>query len=928
MTANPGIEETRRFAVTGRIHPPLRTSAALADYRVQAWEEERLLTETTTDGLGRFLLEWDAAPGQHAAVTFLALAPWKTPAGEVRLAYAELLSPHALAFHAVTEPGAPPRPIETLRADQVSEVVSERDLSVLLAAVDATVECGRLRSDEATWVQGTIADFDRLFAIAREAVLGDLRSLDILRTRLSTEGQWNMPLRAQDSLNGRRAPSGDLQRCFVAPRDPLPLIWAPVMLDGLGGEFPWSERALAYFNARALPVNVVLGAAHDWAAGRIGPADFAGIVRSYDPVRFGRPGGGSPQALPDPGACLSERNVCIGAFLFDLQQYGSQNVSDPPAVGSVVPDAVCAGSAGLVSLLPPSGTQFPATAPSEWSLAVDGKSIAIQSWSSVEVVIELPADITPGCQPIRWVHGLDPEFVHHLGEIGAQCAPYFGGARAWTNFPLVIGQTAILISVVGSPHIQRFTADGLGSPVVEGCVDVKLEWEVDVALCASSGAYLDISLLKDGNLLAAALAPKGEFTVNDDATATYTLRAEAYDGAIRCSFVERDVQVQRYHALRCSIPPGDCIDAGATLPVNVMISCPAPAGGLTVILASSHPGRLAGGSVNIPEGSVEAFIELAVGFECGGATITASASAHQASSFERLVSNYPQITAVTPPQVNACAPVQVWIDGACFGDRVGQQSAFLTDISGSAVAGKILQLQAGTRLLVEFPALVPGQYRLSVASCGKIGSAGSALVVNEMPVSIPMFSATPGEILLCPVFITLSWRVDAARRVRILRDGVPLPGSERTRNQDCGPWEETFDDPQLQANTVQYKLEAFPTSGSPVKTAQTTVAAATRKTFLSLAQQGSSAIYNNLAPDPLALCQVKHAVVTLVKNMSGRDLSLAHGGAGAAFVLIASGGATHAFDGALVEGNWSAQVGGATASLPLQVTFAIDWKVP
>src|SRR5262249_43904609 len=153
---------------------------------------------------------------------------------------------------------------------------------------------------------------------------------------------------------------------------------------------------------------------------------------------------------------------------------------------------------------------------------------------------------------------------------------------------------------------------------------------------------------------------------------------------------------------------------------------------------------------------------------------------------------------------------------------------------------------------------------------------------------------TPNQIVLCPVLIKLSWRVDAARRVRILRNGVLLPGSERTRSQDCGLWAESFDDPQVQPNTVQYTLEAFPTSGSPVKTAKTTVSAAARKTFLSLTQQGGSTsyIYNNSAGDPLALCQVKHAVITAVKNTAGHDFSLAHGGAGAPFVVIGAGGST------------------------------------
>jgi len=925
----PGHDQPQAFALTGQIVSPHTTSAVLAGYRVEAWSGERLIAATTTDAFGRFVLQGQTAEERPSFVSVRAFAPWKHAAGEIRLSLSEVLSPQALTFSAVPEPASVSQRIEPPRLRLASETVSEKDLALFLSAVSGAVAEDYLLSDEAAWVQRSIADLDGAAAVAREAVLGDLRSLGVLRTMLRAEPRFEIPVRPRGGLAGRRPAFGGMRDCFVSPLDPIPMIWGPVMLDGLKGGFGWSERALGFFNARAMPVDVVFNAAADWAGGALGSADFARVVKAFDPGRFGQPAGPLPPGFPDLGSCLSERDVCIGAFLFDLQQYGSQSVADPPDVGSIVPDAICAGSGGNLTLLPPAGSQFPATAPTEWSLAIDGKAIAIQSWDPAEVVISFPANVNPGCQPIRWVHALDPEFVNHLREIGSQCAPFFGGATGWAKMPLTIGETAIEISVVGTPRIRRFTAAGLTMLVAEGCTAVKLEWEADVALCAGSTAYLDVSLLKDGSLYASALAATGDSMVSDDATATYTLRVEAYDGVNRCSFVEESVQVQRYQALHASAPPDNCVDAGGTLPVSVMISCPAPPGGLPVMLTSSNLARLTSGSVTIPEGGIEEFLDLPIGLECGEATITVTAPGHQSTSFTRLVSDYPQITAITPAAVNACDPFQVWLDGSCLGDRLGQLSALLTSGSGSQVVGQILQLQGGTRLLVEFPGIAPGQYPLSVTFCGKTGSANSLLVVNEKPVTIPRFVATPSSIVLCPVSITLSWRVDAARRVHILRDGVVLPGSERIRNDDCGLWEETFDDPQVQANTVEYTLEAFPTSGSPVRTAQTTVSAA-RKIFLSLAQQGSStsAIYNNTAQDPLGLCQTKHAVVTNVKNISSRNLSLAHGGAGASFIVIPAGGTTSAFNGALVEGNWTAQVGGATASLPGQVTFAIDWKVP
>ena len=921
---HPNIQSVSLF---GRIIAPRHGSSLLTGYRVQGLRGAHLLAETTTDALGRFLLEWPAE-AEKSEVSVRVFSPWGDSAGELRLAPAELVSPRALTFSAVAEPRLVPQAFEPgARQPFSSEIVSDGDLSRFQQAVGAAVQAGYLREGDAGWVEHALADLDHAHRLGRASVEGDFHSLEMLRRFLRVEPRWEISLGSRH-IDGRRAPH-DMGDCFVSPRDPLPFIWAGAMLDGFGGDFGWSERAAGFFNSRVLPVNAAFNAAVDWAEGRHSPKDFAGIVKSYDPAGFGQRTGRSLPQLPELGFCLSERNVCLGAFLFDLQQYGSQSVSNPPTVGSVVPDAVCAGSVATVSLLPPTGSQFPATEPSEWSLAIDGQPVTIQSWDPGEVVISFPATVKAGCQAIRWVHGLDPEFVNHLREIGEQCAPFFGGSRAWANFPLTIGQTAVDISVVGTPQIRRFTADGLTSLVAEACVDVNLAWEADLAICAGSGAYMDVTLLADGNLRAAALSSTDSLIVNDEATTTFAIRVEAYDGATLCSFAERTLQVQRYKAVHLIAPLGSCVDAGSTLPVGARLSCPAPAGGIAVTLASTNPMRLGGGTIMIPEGSVEESIDLSIGLECGEVTITATAPGHQSASFKRVVSSVPQITAITPPEVDACDEFQVWLDGSCFGENVGEQQAFLTDGSGGSIAGTIIQLQGNTRLLVEFPALYPGQYPVSVTFCGKTGSANSLLVVKEKAPVIKMFSASPSQLAVCPASITLTWRVESARGIRILRDGVLIPGSERIQNEECGLWEESFTDPQLQSNAVQYTLEAYPLSGSPVKTAQAPVTSPAHTMFLGLSQQSATSfIYNNTAPDPLILCQIKHAVITKVTNNSGRDLSLAHGGPGSVFIIIGSGGSTTAFNGAVVEGNWTAQVGGSSTSLPAQVTIKIDWKTP
>jgi hypothetical protein len=916
----------------GRIIAPRETSAALVGYRVRAWTGDRPLAETTTDGFGRFLLEWPAEVEQASFIAVRAYAPWGDPAGEIRLSPSELLSPNELTFTAVPEPRLPQASAPPVLPAASPEIVSQEAWSLFRQAVAAATDEGYLKEDEARWVEQDVADLDRAHALARAGVEGDSHSLKTLRALLQMESLWKFPLEGVDDLGGLRPSLDNIERCFVLPQDPLSLVWGGLMLDGLKGDLAWSERAAGFFNSRAAPIDAVFEAAATWAEGGMAPGDFAGIVKSYDPTRLGQ-GWGRP--LPQRSTlspCLSERDVCLGALLFDFQQYGSQRVSDPPRVGSITPDAVCEGYTGPLTLLPPAGSQFPASQPNDWRLVVDGQPIAIRNWNPTGIAIIFPANVRAGCQGIRWFHVLDPEFVSHVRGVGEQCAPFFGGSLGWITFPSGFSEHAVEITVVGVPQIASFTADGQSFIVTEACTDVKLEWKVSLSTCRGSSASTDVSLLADGNLRASALSLMDSLTVSDETTTTFTLRVETFVGATRCSIAERSLQVQRYKTVHLSAPgESGCIDAGSTLPVTVQISCPAPAGGIPVTLASSNPARLAGGTITIPEGSIEDFINLAIGQECGEVTIAATAPGHQSASFKRLISDIPQINAITPPEVDACQSFQVWLDGSCYGERIGQQQASLIDISGNSIQGTVIQLQANTRLLVEFPALEAGRYLLSVTFCGKTGAAASLLTVKDKPPDIKMFSAAPNKIVLCPMAIRLTWRVDGARRVRILRNGVLLPGSERTRSQNCGLWGESFDDPQLQFNSVQYTLEAYPSSGSPVKTAQAPVTAASHTDYIRLAQQGGSSSYiynNNSVPDPLALCQVKHAVITNVRNDSGYNISLAHGSGGAAFIVINHGDSTSAFNGMPVAGNWSAQVGGRVGSFPAQITIKVDWKNP
>src|SRR5262249_29876146 len=151
-----------------------------------------------------------------------------------------------------------------------------------------------------------------------------------------------------------------------------------------------------------------------------------------------------------------------------------------------------------------------------------------------------------------------------------------------------------------------------------------------------------------------------------------------------------------------------------------------------------------------------------------------------------------------------------------FGGSGDQPRVSLIGSGGGETQGTIMGSPTNTQIVATFPALEPGQYKVSVTFCARTGIANALLNVTENPPKIKSFSAEPNQIGLCAVFIRLIWSVDSARGIRIKRNGIVIPGSERTRSQNCGLWEESFDDPQIQSNPVQYTLEAFPSSGSPV----------------------------------------------------------------------------------------------------------------
>jgi hypothetical protein len=93
--------------------------------------------------------------------------------------------------------------------------------------------------------------------------------------------------------------------------------------------------------------------------------------------------------------------------------------------------------------------------------------------------------------------------------------------------------------------------------------------------------------------------------------------------------------------------------------------------------------------------------------------------------------------------------------------------------------------------------------------------AGRLAVVEAAP-RIMSFAVAPNPIPACQaVRPTLTWRVENARRIRLLRDGTEMV--EKIRNPECGVWQESFTDPDGQNEGAAYTLEAYPPSGGAMQ---------------------------------------------------------------------------------------------------------------
>src|SRR5690606_18920826 len=112
--------------------------------------------------------------------------------------------------------------------------------------------------------------------------------------------------------------------------------------------------------------------------------------------------------------------------------------------------------------------------------------------------------------------------------------------------------------------------------------------EKHVPPATSQRGYASITIREGGQVVLADAPLMGELVVRSGSSQPYTLTADVYAGTTLCGSTSASVTVTRTHSLSAAAPDR-IFHPGQQIPVTVRVSCPAPSGGLEVILTSADP---------------------------------------------------------------------------------------------------------------------------------------------------------------------------------------------------------------------------------------------------------------------------------------------------------------------------------------------------
>lgn len=650
-----------------------------------------------------------------------------------------------------------------------ANILSSRDLYLLGRAFEALEPRGDGNSGIAGPVMAAIEDLAALDRTSLAALTGSADAIEI-RTMVREFAPW------PDTLLSNRPGVKNMEPVLMLRSPGAPLIAAYLAGEVTGrGDTESNDlasRAMTAFLWRAEPVARVALAARGLAEGTIGLEQFEAIATFASNVlraplapeelvkalRDGLTVLPSLWPIVGPAGPLFPRKPPFSAWLLPENQAwahcatGIRELFKPlpdvpkqsPPPGTVSPSTVCAGSipaAGLEITI--SGSGFGAQG--LWGISVNSVTAAILSWTNTEIRVRT-STYRPGCNQLQWTYQLNWSFDDQ--GVGAAC----GQALRIPPIDISVGSSRIITArtrlwtqpgafSVLAPRIARFEASaGTNGSKAEACATVVIDWVVDQLPCAGFRQLVSVRLLRDGVVIPRTFSLTDSFPDATEMSATYTLEVTSVDstGTI-CGTVTRTILVERLaKAVHLRIPPE--LSSGTPGEGILTLSCPAPASGVLVTLVSNPANRLVHPpTVTVAPATTEARFQIAVGTECGVATLSASASNHSSESASTCVILPPVITAFRPPTgLKACVVNTLTLTASCVTappslrataiDSAGARATLRVSIPGGAAS-----CGRSATISLALPPLAPGDYRIEISDRGGTALTTSTFTLDPNP---------------------------------------------------------------------------------------------------------------------------------------------------------------------------------------------------
>lgn len=736
-------------------------------------------------------------------------------------------------------------------------------------------------------VERLLDELDALSDLGLQAVGGDADALENIRGAL----QWETPFDFRRDLRRFKPGPSDfgVDPCRALPRSPWAVVAAGVLLDG-EGEPLWAGRAVSALLRRSEPAVRVARALTGFDAGQIGrepvlvAVELAGAVfgdprgptrEAFDEgdSRFGArelpgPAGDWPGAdrasgllgrdvLPDLGGILGGRGLgdlldpCNLEWLECAHTFVTARPrppSHPPAVGSVQPSDILAGQPTQITLHPQTGGSFGNVQDPAWTIQLGRTLLVPASWDPSAIVLDVPA-LPPGCLELSWVVDMLAA-KQFFDQQTAACARFFGDRRP---FPPFVTHRIARVSVVGTPSVTSFTANGLAQKLVaEGCTPVAIAWDVDPLVCSGSAADFDLSLSDDtGATLYSGPDASGSVTVTTGEDRSYTVRATNDLGGASSPPAVATLDVERYQRLTSvGVSPSGLLRPGRQVTITLNLSCAADDPS-QVVFTSSHPDRVPGVQVTVPVGQTSASAQVTVGAKCGKVTLSGTVvGVNQAPVAITLVVHDPAVDALVSANLEQCSGGAVTVRVRCATtiSAIGLSgpAGFVSSADPPQVTASVPSDPASGTLqaVARFGALAAGTYAVRVQADGVMLDAGQTVVSLGTPSAT--IRVSPTQVQVCAsTSVTVTATATRATELVITReDGTPAAAAV-TQVNPCGTLTTSATVPVSDQTT--FKAVASRAGATPV-TAQ---AAVGRTTFVATAS--AVALVNNMDANGVTL---------------------------------------------------------------------------